>query len=293
MAKINIKGILILILANSLITFILPILSSEIAKSLHKKFEIGLFNLTAIYSLLIVIILIIIILKIFTKSKTSFYGIKSPSLKDTKLAFLLLFFLFPIPLLGRIIDPSFDSWYSSMYNLSSFITILYFLINLPLFIIKEELIERSLIQSHLSKYYSSFITILVISINFAILHFFLIPNTYYHSFVTIISVFLGSLIIASLFEITKNVFLTMLIHIIYNLTVFYQIILHINNNLLGEIILFTVWGFLFLFTFKKSFNIIKPLFKFKKQNLTSIDYIFLIFYSVILPVALLLISKYL
>lgn len=292
MAKINLKGLLILIFANSLITLILPFLSSEIARFLHKKFEIGLFNLPALYSLLIVILLIII-LKVFSKTKVSFYGIKTPSLKETKLAFLFLFLLFPIPLLGRILDPSFDSWYSSMYNLSSFITILYFLVNLPLFIIKEELIERSLIQNHLSKYYSSFLAILVISINFAILHYFLIPNTYYHSFVTIISVFLGSLIIASLFEITKNVFLTMLVHIVYNLTVFYQIILHINNNLLGEIILFTVWGFLFLFTFKKSFNIIKPLFKFKKQNLTSIDYIFLIFYSVILPIALLLISKYL
>ncbi|MBS3150089.1 CPBP family intramembrane metalloprotease [Candidatus Woesearchaeota archaeon] len=292
MARINIKTILLLILANTLITIILPILSSAIAKSLNKKFEIGLFNLPAIYSLIIVI-LIIILLKIYSKSKTSFYGIKKLNIKDIKLTFLLLFFLFPIPLLGRILDPSFDSWYTSQYNIFSFLAILYFLINLPIFIIKEELIERSLIQNHLSKYYSSLITILVVSINFAILHFFLIPNSYYHSFITLASVFLGSLIIVSLYEITKNVFLTMIIHIIYNLTVFYQIILHINNNLLGEIILFTIWGLLFLFTFKKSFNLIKPLFISKKQKLSTADYSFLIFYAILLPIIILIITKYL
>ena len=292
MAKINLKTIILLIFTNSLISIILPFLSVYIARNLNKKIEIGLFNLGAVYSVIITI-LIIILLKFVTKTKLNFYGIKEIPKKDIKLTLYFLFLLFPIPLLGRILDPTFDSWYTSLFNLSSFLAIIYFLINLPLFVIKEELIERSLIQNYLSKYYSSFTTILVISINFAILHFFLLPNAYYHSFVTLISVFLGSLIIASLFQITKNVFLTIIIHILYNLIVFYQIILHINNNLMGEIILFSIWGILFLLTFSQSIKEIKQIFTKKRENLKTLDYIFLIFFSIALPILILVITKYL
>ena len=221
MAKINLKIILLLVFSNSLLILILPKLST---------FILGLFNLTAIYSLLLVILLILI-LKFTTNEKSSFFGFKSLNKNNLKLAFYALFFLFPVPLIGRILDPSFDSWYTSSYNLSSFLALIYFLINLPLFIIKEELIERSLIQNYLSKFYKSTVVILVISINFALLHFFLIPNTIYHSVITVISVFLGSLVISSLYEKTKNVFLTIIVHLLYNFIVFYQIILHNNNNL--------------------------------------------------------------
>ena len=167
MAKINLKIILLLVFSNSLLILILPKLSTFISIKLHNSYSLGLFNLTAIYSLLLVILLILI-LKFTTNEKSSFFGFKSLNKNNLKLAFYALFFLFPVPLIGRILDPSFDSWYTSSYNLSSFLALIYFLINLPLFIIKEELIERSLIQNYLSKFYKSTVVILVISINFAI-----------------------------------------------------------------------------------------------------------------------------
>src|SRR3989344_340730 len=292
MVKINLKTFLLIIFANSLITLVLPYLSLLISKNLNKKYELGFFNLVALYSLIIVILLIFIY-KIFSKNKFEFYGFKEITRKDLKLTLILISFLFPIPLLGRLLDPSFDAWFVSLYNLGSYVAIIYFIINLPIYLIKEELIERSLIQNYLSKNYSSILTILVISINFAILHFILIPNTLYHSVITVISVFLGSLIIASLYELTKNVFLTILTHLIYNFVVFYQIILHNDKNMLGESILFIVWGIFFLFTFTKAIQILKPLFRFKKENLKIADYIFLILFSVVLPIILLLLSKYL
>jgi len=292
MAKINLKTILLIIFANSLITLVLPYLSLLISKNLNKTYELGFFNLVALYSLIIVILLIFIY-KLSSKNKFEFYGFKEITKKDFKLTFILISFLFPIPLLGRLLDPSFDPWFVSLYNLGSYVAILYFIINLPIYLIKEELIERSLIQNYLSKNYSNILTILVISINFAILHFILIPNTLYHSVITVISVFLGSLIIASLYELTKNVFLTILTHLIYNFVVFYQIILHNDKNMLGESILFIVWGIFFLFTFTKAIQVLKPLFRFKQENLKIADYIFLILFSVVLPIILLLLSKYL
>ena len=292
MAKINLKTILLIIFANSLITLVLPYLSLLISKNLNKTYELGFFNLVALYSLIIVILLIFIY-KLSSKNKFEFYGFKEITKKDFKLTFILISFLFPIPLLGRLLDPSFDPWFVSLYNLGSYVAILYFIINLPIYLIKEELIERSLIQNYLSKNYSNILTILVISINFAILHFILIPNTLYHSVITVISVFLGSLIIASLYELTKNVFLTILTHLIYNFVVFYQIILHNDKNMLGESILFVIWGIFFLFTFTKAIQVLKPLFRFKQENLKITDYIFLIFFSVVLPIILLLFSKYL
>ena len=291
MAKINLKIILLLVFSNSLLILILPKLSTFISIKLHNSYSLGLFNLTAIYSLLLVILLILI-LKFTTNEKSSFFGFKSLNKNNLKLAFYALFFLFPVPLIGRILDPSFDSWYTSSYNLSSFLALIYFLINLPLFIIKEELIERSLIQNYLSKFYKSAVVILVISINFALLHFFLIPNTIYHSVITVISVFLGSLVISSLYEKTKNVFLTIIVHLLYNFIVFYQIILHNNNNLFGESILFITWAILFLITFKSFFKEIKPLFSKSPQKLNSYDIIFLIIFS-LLPILFLYLQRFL
>src|SRR3989344_4657277 len=58
MAKINLKTILLIIFANSLITLVLPYLSLLISKNLNKTYELGFFNLVALYSLIIVILLI-------------------------------------------------------------------------------------------------------------------------------------------------------------------------------------------------------------------------------------------
>ena len=292
MEKIKLKYIILILFANSLITLILPLASALISKYLNKRYEIGFFNLTAIYSLILTLVIIFAIKLVSNKNYSSF-GFKSINKKDLKITFYFFAFLFPIPLLGRLLDPSFDNWFASLYNLGSFLSILYFLVNLPLFTIKEELIERSLIQNYLSNHYNSFITILAISINFAILHFFLIPNTLYHSFVTVLSVFLGSLIISSLYYLTKNVFLTILLHALYNIVVFLQIILHINNNLIGETILFIIWGILFLMSFSKVMKEIRPLFIAKKEKLRIFDYTFLIFFTIVFPIILLIASRYL
>jgi len=240
------------------------------------RFELG--TIGYILALLILSFFILIIYKFVEKKSWKDYGIKKVRLQDIKYSFFFLFILFPIAFLGRIFDPGFDIWYAKQSGLLTFYGLLFSFLIMPLYVIKEEIFERSLIQSKLSQNYGSLIALFLVSLNFALMHFYLTKEMN-HIITTVISVFFGSMALVLIYEITKNVFASLLTHLLYNILVVFQIYLHAKNYLIYESIFWIIFGLLFLLTFKKSWSEVKVVIKSKRVSLSFVDWIFFIVFA--------------
>jgi len=233
---------------------------------------------------LLVPVVMLILYKLISKEKWKDYGIKNLNSKNIKLGFYFLFALFPIALIGRLLDPSFDVWYAQQNNLLVFSGLISMSMFMVLYVIKEELFERSLIQSKLSRSYGSFLTAIIVSINFALLHFYFPRVGLNHVVATVISVFFGSLVIVLLYEITKSLFTTIITHLVYNVIIIWQMFLHANNMILAEVLFWVVFGILFALTYKKVVGEIK---KIKiKVKLGYLDWVFILIFVLVLPLVM-------
>lgn len=237
-----------------------------------------------VYSYYIVIGLILLFaFKFINKEKFSSFGIKRFSFKDFKLAIYFVLLLFPIAFIARLIDPGFDLWFAQQNGVMGLTGLFIIITIMPLSVAYEEFFMRSLIQSKFSKLYGTMFAIVFLSINFAIAHFYLTNNGLNHVLATVIAVFFGSLVLVALYEITKNVFITFITHLIYNIIILIQIYLHATKQTVPEIVFWILFGVLFLLTFKKTLPHIKAL-KLKFMKIKVIDKVFIVFLTIILPV---------
>ena len=248
---------------------IIQILFAVFIFSIGINLLLKLFKLRYYYGFIFVI-LFLIIYKFIDKKDFSYYGLRKFNLNDIKKAYYILTLLFPVSLIARLIDGSFDIWYASQIGINNLTSVIVISAFMPLFLIKEEIIERSLIQIKLNKYYGKLLTVIAIGINFGLLHFYFTNNGQNHVIASAIFVIFGGIILAVLFEITKNLFLSIGVHTIYNVLIIVQIYLHLYNGIY-EMIFWVILMFLFLLSFKKSSLLIKDIFD--KKNIKKFSFI--------------------
>jgi len=223
-------------------------------------------------------IFFLVLFKIIEKKSWREYGIKKITTHDFKLSFVFLFLLFPIAFIGRLFDPGFDLWYAKQSGLLTFSGLFFMFLLMPFYVFKEEIFERSLIQSKLSQHYSKVLLAILISLNFSLVHFY-VTKEMSHIVSTVISVFFGSLVLIFLYEATKNVFATMICHLVYNCLIVFQIYLHARNLFLAENIFWILYGILFFLTVYTAVKEITNV-KSVKMQLRWDDYVFfLVFVS--------------
>jgi membrane protease YdiL (CAAX protease family) len=173
-----------------------------------------------------------------------------------KNVFVILGLVFPLALFGRLINPEFDLAYGKLNDFTNILSILIFLSLMFFVIIREEIIQR-LLQRRISLSFGSFISIIILSINFSLYHF----NFYSlfglkTSIIATLSIFITSILIAILFEKTKSIALTIFAHFLINFFIISQISLTLNGFFEIEIIFWILWFVLFiyaLFKFKDNF----------------------------------------
>lgn len=230
-----------------------------------------------IYELLFFVFLFALVL-FLNKDGTKEVGIKKPEKRELKLAWLAFICLFPIAFIARLADPQFDIIYGNAFGLKTMAGMTFFLATLPFFVLKEELAYR-FSQSKMFGY--GILAPVAVSLNFALMHM-----TKLNAYTVIITVFFASLVVSLLYQKTKNLFLSIFIHLLYDAVIILQIYLHITD-IRYEYAFWLVYGLLFVATIKNNKEALKNLFigdKFPKLRLT--DYAFLILFSVILPVIL-------
>ncbi|MFH1073001.1 MAG: type II CAAX endopeptidase family protein [Nanoarchaeota archaeon] len=240
-------------------------------------------------AILLLFIIAFLLVKLISKRPFASYGVKRFASKDFTLMLCFVFLLMPLAFLGRVIDPSFDSWYAGSAGLSTFSGFLLFSLVMPLYVIKEEIIERAVFQSTMRRAYGLFIVFFAISLNFSLAHFFYIPGFgLKHVIVQTASVFIGSFFLIMFFELTGNLWLAILLHLVYNVLISLQIYLHVSS-LVWESVFWLMMGGLFLLSLRTGLSRIMPsLRSMRISKLPVSEWLFLAVFAVVLPVLLIL-----
>ncbi|MBU1975922.1 MAG: CPBP family intramembrane metalloprotease [Nanoarchaeota archaeon] len=231
---------------------------------------IGNVNITSFYIMLLFAIIFLII-KLIDKKPFSHYGFKKFNYKQFKLMIWFLFLVMPLAFLARVVDPGFDAWYASRSGLDTFTGFMIFALIMPFFVIKEELVVRAIFQNKLHKYGFWWMAV-GLSTAFAIAHYF--PSPTGHTWMQTASVLIGSFILVACYELTKNIWLSIMLHLFYNVIIILQIYLHVTNptnEIIFWVIVLGIFAYLFVKMlinrkhyknyfahFKKGFKAIRP-----------------------------------
>lgn len=189
------------------------------------------------------------------------YGIKKPRKQDLKFALIIFAFFFPISIASRVLFPNFDSLYANVLGLEYSNLFQFLIFSVPLSILIEEIGMRSLFQSKITLAFSSRFAIYATIFNFALLHFKWAYVVDTQSFFIILgTVFAYSAFLALLYDYTKNIFSTIAVHLLVNITSSFQIIFHVYNQFSYEMILWLSWGILFIAFFPRAISFLKNAF---------------------------------
>ncbi|MFH1916947.1 MAG: CPBP family glutamic-type intramembrane protease [Nanoarchaeota archaeon] len=252
------------------------------------------FNLTpnltflgkAPFIIMMVFIIIFLAIKFAERKPFSHYGLKRFSGKDFRLMIIFILLLMPLAFLGRMIDPGYDLWYAKGTGLMTLYGVFIFAATMPLYVIKEEIIVRAFMQNRLRTYGFLWMAI-ALSINFAFAHFFLPEKGLIHVIVWALSVLVGSFALIVFFELTRNLWLSALLHLLFNVIIGLQIYLHVVRQTI-EWVFWAVMMLLAIYAWKSTGKQFIQPFKEKIQMIPAIEIIFLIIFAILFPLALLL-----
>ncbi|MBU0980513.1 MAG: CPBP family intramembrane metalloprotease [Nanoarchaeota archaeon] len=239
---------------------------------------------------IIVVFFIIFALKTIKNESFSGLGYRRPRKQDWMSGLYALLLLFPIAFIARLVDPSFDIWYASLQGLGTMAGVMIFISTLPFFALKEELLTR-FVQTRL-RGYGSMIAVIAVSINFGALHLFIAPGATYHGIISAVSVGIGAIFLAVLFEKTRNILVMTAVHMVFNAIITFQIFFHVATK--WEWAFWTVYGILFLFALRPAWKGFWETFteKVSWKELSAVDYLFLSFFALMLPAGLLAITYF-
>lgn len=250
---------------------------------------------TYLPSLLSIVILLGFILldKSAEKRSMSDYGFQTFDSKNLNLILCALLVLFPVSFASRVLLPEFDFWYSNFMPFSNLNILVIFLISsMPLAVIIEELGERALFQSRISKLFGSRAAVYIVTLNFVMLHSYLLLTAKpEYQLLMLVNWLAYAFMISLIFEYTKSVYSTMLFHFLANLINSIQIFLHVNLLIIPEAVLWSIWAVLFIITLK---SIMKTLpykrWSFTLHGASWVDRFYLLFLSILYPLSLILVG---
>jgi membrane protease YdiL (CAAX protease family) len=212
------------------------------------------------------------------RKKLSSYGIKKPRKQDLKFALIIFALFFPISIASRVLFPNFDALYANVLGLQYSNLFKFLIFSVPIAILIEEVGTRSLFQSKLSSVFNSRFAIYAAIINFTLLHFTWAFSLDLLNFsITVSTVFIYSIFLALLFDYTKNIFSTIAVHLLVNITSSFQIMFHIYNQFSYEMILWLSWGILFIAFFPQAISFLKNAFITSKGKIKNFSEKILLF----------------
>jgi membrane protease YdiL (CAAX protease family) len=151
-----------------------------------------------------------------------------------------LFLLGLSALLLRLVDPLYDDREFSLRSLETPAALLTFFASLPLGVAAEELIFRAC-QKRLRQALPRGASIAAVGLCFSLYHWAPGAALDRHLIETLVAVFAGGLILASVYERTRSVPLLIAIHLIYDLLAVAQASLNVDRRAAAEAALFALW----------------------------------------------------
>ncbi len=283
--KIKFKHALTTLLMTGLLGYGINWVINWVIRDQILPFHWERFNLIGLYGLALVLPALLIFWLIERKDHVGL-GWKKFSFKDLKYPLLGVVLVFPVFLLGRILVPEFDSWFVQLQGIRTWTGLSFFLMSTFFFVFKEELIER-FIQARLRLVYGSLITILTLAVHFSIFHYSVFYGDYNWSIIP--SVFFSTLVLAALYERTRNIWLTIIFHLVFNSFSALQIFLHGQMYGPFETALWIVYGIAFVAFAVPAWRAFRPVIQ-KASTPKLGDWVFLLIIGIGLPLLLVLIS---
>lgn len=246
-------------------------------------FLLGRINLIGLYTSALCLIALIVF-KLIEGRRWIALGFNKFSRRDLRCVGYGLVLIYPIFLAGRIFSPTFDRWYVQTQQLFNWSAWSAFLLSVLLLIFTEELVQR-FIQARVSVAIGVALTPPLMALNFTIFHYS--PGFGPHLWPMLISVFLSALVLAAVYEQTKNFWLALFFHAVFNALSLLQIFFHGQGWRLAEIGWWTIYGLVVVLTLRPS---LLWFFRFwrGKLQLSVLEGIVLIIILLGLPVILML-----
>ncbi len=204
-----------------------------------------------------------------------------PKRSDWHALWINLAFVFPIPLIGRLLVPSFDAWYAEGSGFLVPGILGGALVSIALAVTKEELLER-LLQRTLLDSYGPLVVSVTVACQFGIAHFFREPLAY--GLASVFSVIPVAFLLSFLYAKTRSLIISLSFHLLFNALVITQIILHAKGNAVGELVLWIAWGIAWLGTIRPAWRWLRAEAR-PKTRLRVGDWIMLLSIGLGLPLA--------
>lgn len=202
-------------------------------------------------ALILMLVLLILLDKSLENRNLSEYGFRIPKLQNFNFIFYSFLLFFPFAFVSRLFTPNFDFWYSDYLSISNLVTFIPFILLLPLGVIIEELGMRALFQSRLSKMFGSRAAILVVTLNFIVLHTrVLLMAKFEYQLVMLFAWLAYSFLLSAVFEYTASIYPTLALHFLLDLVSSIQVLLHANSMQTYEVVLWSCWAALFVLNIK-------------------------------------------
>ncbi|MFH1401226.1 MAG: CPBP family intramembrane glutamic endopeptidase [Nanoarchaeota archaeon] len=239
---------------------------------------------------LVLVLAVLVVFHLLRKRSESYYCMRLPEGDGLHLMLKFVVLLMPLALIARLAVPSFDAWYAGLAGLGSWTAVLSLSALMPILVMKEELIERILIQRKLEAY-PVWIVLVVVSLNFAFAHFFWNGSLQFVLAQTL-AVFFGSLLLVLFFAMTRNIWLSILLHLIYNLLIVLQIYLHVARPMM-EWVFWIVMILLCAAVLPSAARRVKDFFaKSKRHPMSAGDWVFIALFALVVPVAFIVLSRF-
>lgn len=165
-------------------------------------------------------------------------GFCLPKRTDWRDLWLLLAVLFPVFLLGRLLDPGFDQWFIER-AIGGQPLVQFFLVT-SVFVVHEELLLRFL-QDRLTALLPLPVALLGLSVFFGLLHY--VPAFPRHGIGLAVSAFIASFALAVLYDRSRSLLATTVLHLAINAVSLVGILSHVSGR--GERVFWIVFAALF------------------------------------------------
>lgn len=241
-------------------------------------------RIRAYFFLFLFAVAIVCLVLVIIRRPFAWFGVAQPRTRGVWATFLLLAFVFPVAFLGRLIVPSFDAWYAGQSGFLVWSLLGSALLIVALAVVKEELLER-LAQRLLLERFGPLLASVALASQFGLAHFFRFPLNY--GIVSAVSVALVGFVLALLYARTRNFWLALLFHLVFNSIVIEQIMLHASGDSVGEALLWLVWGVAWIVTFRPALRWLREAMRGPRLKLDVVDWVFLVVFGLGAPIGFL------
>jgi membrane protease YdiL (CAAX protease family) len=202
----------------------------------------------------------------------------------TTLALLPLWF--PFVFLIRILDPGYDDWMVTTRFHGGFDLPLLVMSGSIIVVMKEELLERGLLQPLAEQGFSPRWTAIFMVLGFSIFHLHAGDPTW-KGLSTFVGVASGAFLLVAAYRLTGSVLVAFLLHLMFNATAILSTWLHLSGRLAWEMVFWGLFGLFSIYALPSGVRVLRNAFPPSERPTSLLEPAIVILISILVPLGFL------